>query len=127
VAAGLGGGLGAGIDERLVVVAAEQAGGGGVDDEGRAGAARVRVALGAVEIPPGESTLVLDSPLPPSRVPGDPRPLGVSVFRTQRERHGGAMHAGALGHVLEGDFLRHRLRSLFATGARTRASRNDPE
>ena len=45
------------------------------------GPQRSRVALGAVEIPPGESTLVLDSPLPPSRVPGDPRPLGVSVFR----------------------------------------------
>jgi hypothetical protein len=45
------------------------------------GPERARVALPAVVVPPGESTLVLDSPVPPVRVPGDPRMFGVAVFR----------------------------------------------
>lgn len=45
------------------------------------GPQRARVTFPAVEVPPGESTLVLDSPTPPDRVPGDPRSFGVSVFR----------------------------------------------
>lgn len=64
--------------ERPVTLALE---GGPAAGMSALGSQRARVPLGAVEIPPGESTLVLDSPLPPSRVPGDPRPLGVSVFR----------------------------------------------
>jgi hypothetical protein len=48
---------------------------------------RSRVTFPPVEIPPGESTLVLDSPEPPARVPGDPRPFGVSVFRLHLTPH----------------------------------------
>jgi len=50
-------------------------------DSARMGPQRSRVTFPPVEIPPGESTLVLDSPEPPARVPGDPRQFGVSVFR----------------------------------------------
>jgi hypothetical protein len=39
------------------------------------------VKLPVVNVPPGSSTLLLQSPIPPTVVPGDPRPLGISVFR----------------------------------------------
>jgi hypothetical protein len=43
--------------------------------------ARGRVVFPAVRVPPGESFLVLGSPTPPIAISGDPRPLGVCVFR----------------------------------------------
>ncbi len=43
--------------------------------------ARGRVLFPALAVPPGTSTLALQSPQAPTRVPGDPRPLGVAVFR----------------------------------------------
>jgi hypothetical protein len=42
---------------------------------------RVTVNFPTVRIPPGHSTLTLELLTPPTVVPGDPRPLGVSVFR----------------------------------------------
>lgn len=41
------------------------------------------VKLSALRVPPGESELRLQSITPPIVVPGDPRPLGVAVFRLQ--------------------------------------------
>ncbi|MBL9212897.1 MAG: hypothetical protein JNL92_20725 [Opitutaceae bacterium] len=53
----------------------------------RLGPPRARVTFPPVELPPGTSTLVLDSPEPPARVPGDPRLFGVSVFRLHLTPH----------------------------------------
>jgi hypothetical protein len=39
------------------------------------------IALPSIHVPPGTSTLTLQSLTPPTVVPGDPRPLGVAVFR----------------------------------------------
>ncbi len=54
---------------------------GTVAGTGEFGPERRRVEFPAVKVPPGESELALDSPAPPDRVSGDPRPFGVSVFR----------------------------------------------
>lgn len=45
------------------------------------GPERARIEFPALLAPPGESTLILETPGAPDRVPGDPRPFGVSVFR----------------------------------------------
>ena len=42
---------------------------------------RTDVPLPTMTVPPGRSTLLLHSTLPPALVAGDPRPLGVAVFR----------------------------------------------
>jgi hypothetical protein len=42
---------------------------------------RAMVKFSPLRIPAGRSTLTLQLPAPPAVVPGDPRPLGVSVFR----------------------------------------------
>jgi hypothetical protein len=47
----------------------------------RLGDQRVVTTLPLVVVPPGQSTLVLETAEPPFHAPGDPRPLGVSVFR----------------------------------------------
>ncbi|MBL9201324.1 MAG: hypothetical protein JNL39_12505 [Opitutaceae bacterium] len=45
------------------------------------GKQRAKIALPPVTVPPGRSTLVLRSEAPPATIPGDPRKLGVAVFR----------------------------------------------
>jgi hypothetical protein len=45
------------------------------------GTERTMIQFSAVRVPPGRSTLTLQSQTPPTVVPGDPRPLGVSVHR----------------------------------------------
>jgi hypothetical protein len=45
------------------------------------GATRGLVSFPVVTVPPGTSRVMLESPEPPAVVPGDPRPLGISVFR----------------------------------------------
>jgi hypothetical protein len=47
----------------------------------RLGNKRVNALLPVLGVPPGGSTLVLRTSEPPFEAPGDPRPLGVSVFR----------------------------------------------
>jgi hypothetical protein len=47
----------------------------------RLGEQRGTVRLPALGVPPGESTLLLQTNEPPFHAPEDPRPLGVSVFR----------------------------------------------
>ena len=44
---------------------------------------RAPLRLPVLGVPPGESTLRLRTPEPPFFAPGDPRPLGVAVFRFQ--------------------------------------------
>jgi hypothetical protein len=47
----------------------------------RLGDEHATATLPALGVPPGQSTLVLQTDEPPFYAPGDPRPLGVSVFR----------------------------------------------
>jgi hypothetical protein len=47
----------------------------------RLGDERATATLPALGVPPGQSTLVLQTDEPPFYAPGDPRPLGVSVFQ----------------------------------------------
>lgn len=53
----------------------------------RVGERREAVTFPELSVPPGVSTLVLRSAEPPFFAPGDPRPLGVSVFRIQVTAH----------------------------------------
>jgi hypothetical protein len=47
----------------------------------RLGEKRVTASLPVLGVPPGKSVLVLQTNEPPFTAPGDPRPLGISVFR----------------------------------------------
>lgn len=69
-----------GAEEREVVLAREGAGGPSPAPV-RVSPERASLRFGGLEVPPGDSVLVLRSPQPPTQLAGDPRPLGVCVFQ----------------------------------------------